>query len=110
VDDKPLPVIEYATPASVPSKGDERAALVLGIIGAILGTLPIGVVVFRGHFFPEIFLCSYANAFGLVAGGVGWGLSRHSRPNSAHTLCAWVNTLNWASVAAFATWIIVVSR
>jgi hypothetical protein len=36
-----------------------------------------------------------SNLLGLIAGGIGWGLSRHSRPNASHRLCGWMNFLNW---------------
>jgi hypothetical protein len=96
MEPKPVQVIEYANPDTRALNRDEPAALVLGIFAAILAAISLVLLLIgRIPFMPDF--APLANLFGLIAGGVGWGLSRHSRPNASHRLCAWANTVNWIS-------------
>lgn len=88
----PVPIIEYATPAAEPRNPDEGPALVLGIIAAAMTVVSVYLSALAGMATGFALL---GCLFGLLAGGVGWGLARHSRPNTSYTVCSIANTLNW---------------
>ena len=94
MEDKPLRVIEYATPDSKTLNPDEPIALVLGIITACFWLGSMLALIAGNNALWKLYALIF-NMFGLILGGVGWGLSRHSRPNVSYRLCAWANTLNW---------------
>ena len=94
MDENPRHVIEYASPDSARVNPQEPPAFVLGVIATCFCAASI-IIFLWARLSYLVLLAPVVNLLGLVAGGVGWGLSRHSRPNRSHRLCAWVNVLNW---------------
>jgi hypothetical protein len=98
MNQSPRQVIEYASP--LPANSDERIAMVLGLFAASLLTVSVLFILcaFALRFAPirpGVTMVMLLNHLALIGGGVGWGLSRHSKPNRAHRWCAWANFLNW---------------
>jgi hypothetical protein len=102
MDQTPRQVIEYASP--LPSNSDERIAMGLGLFAASLLTVSAVFILCAfalrlAPIRPGVTMVMLLNHLALIGGGVGWGLSRHLRPNRAYHWCAWSNFLNWVVFA-----------
>ena len=101
MEPKPVHVIEYANLARQNGNSDEAPAFALGILAALLFALEVFIFLLHRRFYMigaiALWFCPILNLCALILGGIGWGLSRHSRPNKSYRLCGWMNFLNWVS-------------